>query len=72
MRELDLVELDRTLRKSDAELSSIHNKKVRRFYQRQNETLDAWLEVDALVYAVADDVIDSMVSPVDRLSGRSL
>ena len=72
MRELDLGELDRTLRKSDTELGSIRNKKVRRFYQRQNETLDAWLEVDALVYAVADDVIDSMVSLVDHLSHSSL
>jgi len=68
MQELDLGELDRTLRKSDIDLSSIRDKKVRRFYQRQNETLDAWLEVDALVYAVADDVIDSMVSSLARLS----
>lgn len=62
MRGFSLEELDRQTRKSDAELKRFRNKKVRRFYRAQNETLDAWLEVDALVYAVADDIIDSMVS----------
>ena len=31
-----------------------------RFYEAQNEKLNDWLEVDALVYALADDVLDSM------------
>lgn len=47
-------------RKSDEELKAIKNKKVREFYKEQNESLNAWLEVDAMVMAVADDVIDSM------------
>ncbi|KAK3935713.1 hypothetical protein QBC46DRAFT_367380 [Diplogelasinospora grovesii] len=55
-------------RKSDEELKALgqKNKKLRRFYEEQNERLDAWLEVDALVHAVADDVIDSMNPDADR------
>lgn len=47
-------------RKSDAELKAIKNKKVRRFYEEQNGRLNDWLEVDAVVLAVADDVLESM------------
>ncbi|KAK7721922.1 hypothetical protein SLS57_004989 [Botryosphaeria dothidea] len=47
-------------RLSDDELKHIKNKKVRAFYKEQNERLDDWLEVDALVMAMADDVLDSM------------
>ena len=47
-------------RKSDDELKAIKNKKVRKFYENQNESLNDWLEVDALVKAVADDVLESM------------
>ncbi|KAK0610697.1 hypothetical protein B0T17DRAFT_621158 [Bombardia bombarda] len=53
-------------RRSDKELKAISSKKVRAFYEAQNETIDAWEEVDALVYAVADDVIDSMNPDADR------
>ena len=47
-------------RKSDEELKAIKNKKVRKFYESQNERLNDWLEVDAIVMAVADDVLESM------------
>ncbi|KAI5367654.1 putative cation efflux protein [Septoria linicola] len=47
-------------RKSDEELKAIKNKKVRRFYSEQNDRLNDWLEVDAIVMAVADDVLESM------------
>ncbi|KAF2868535.1 hypothetical protein BDV95DRAFT_131459 [Massariosphaeria phaeospora] len=47
-------------RKSDDELKAISNKKVRAFYEEQNQRLDDWLEVDMVVMAVADDVLDSM------------
>lgn len=47
-------------RKSDDELKGIKNKKVRAFYEDQNERLNDWREVDALVKAVADDVLESM------------
>ncbi|GME48236.1 Cation efflux protein [Neofusicoccum parvum] len=47
-------------RLSEGELKGIRNKKVRGFYKEQNERLDDWLEVDALVMAMADDVLDSM------------
>lgn len=53
-------------RKSDAELKAIKKKKIRKHYESQNETLDSWVEVDALVMAVADDVIDSMNPDADR------
>ena len=47
-------------RKSIAELKEIKDKKVRAFYEGQNERLNDWLEVDALVMSMADDVLDSM------------
>ncbi|KAF4554027.1 Hypothetical protein D9617_5g069030 [Elsinoe fawcettii] len=47
-------------RKSDEELKGIENKKVRQFYEEQNERINDWLEVDHLVMALADDVLDSM------------
>lgn len=47
-------------RKSDEELKAIKNKKVRKFYSEQNDRLNDWLEVDAIVMAVADDVLESM------------
>lgn len=42
------------------QLKEIKNKKVRAFYSDQNDRINDWLEVDALVMALADDVIDSM------------
>ncbi|KAK3671049.1 hypothetical protein LTR78_009010 [Recurvomyces mirabilis] len=53
-------------RKSDEELKGIKNKKVRKFYENQNESLNDWLEVDALVKAVADDVLESMDPDPDK------
>ncbi|KAK7550109.1 hypothetical protein IWX49DRAFT_149585 [Phyllosticta citricarpa] len=47
-------------RKSIEELKNTKNKKVRKFYQDQNERLNDWLEVDAIVMAMADEVLDSM------------
>ncbi|OCL06127.1 hypothetical protein AOQ84DRAFT_432751 [Glonium stellatum] len=47
-------------RKSDQQLKEISNKRVRKFYEDQNERLDDWLEIDTLVMALADDVLDSM------------
>ena len=47
-------------RKSQHELQEIKNKKVRAFYEQQNDRLNDWLEVDTLVTSMADDVLDSM------------
>ncbi|KAL5406509.1 hypothetical protein PMIN03_007752 [Paraphaeosphaeria minitans] len=47
-------------RKSDEELKKISNKKLRSFYKDQNTRLDDWLEIDSMVSALADDVLDSM------------
>lgn len=43
-----------------SQLKGIKNKKVRHFYEEQNNRLNDWLEVDAIVMALADDVLDSM------------
>lgn len=59
LRGIDLGELE-GYRKSDAELKEMKNKKVRQFYEAQNQRLNDWLEVDAVVMAVADDVLESM------------
>ena len=37
----------------------MNNKRVRAFYESQNQKLDDWAEVDGLVGALADDVVDS-------------
>lgn len=47
-------------RKSEEELKAIKNKKVRAFYSDQNDRLNDWLEIDAIVTALADDVLESM------------
>jgi cation diffusion facilitator family transporter len=52
-------------RKSKDELKEIKNKKVKKFYEDQNNRLDDWAEVDALVKALADDVLDSMNPDAD-------
>ena len=47
-------------RKSMEEMNQIKDKKIRAFYEEQNERLNDWLEVDTLVLSMADDVLDSM------------
>jgi len=46
-------------RKSEEELKEIKNKKIRKFYEHQNQRLNDWLEVDTLVQAMASDIFDS-------------
>ena len=55
-------------RKSQHDLEQMKNKKIRAFYEQQNETLNDWLEVDALVMSMADDVLDSMNPQDVRIS----
>ena len=47
-------------RKSVKEIKGMKNKKVKSFYEKQNDSLNDWLEVDMLVSNVADEVLDSM------------
>lgn len=42
------------------QLKNIKNKKVRAFYEEQNGRLDDWMEVDAIVRTVSDDVLETM------------
>lgn len=56
---VDREELEK-FRKSDEELKAIKKKPVRKFYEAQNQRLNDWLEVDAIVMAIADDVLESM------------
>lgn len=46
-------------RKTDEELKDIKDKKIRHFYEGQNETLDDWLEIDSVVRSIADDILES-------------
>lgn len=46
-------------RKTDEQLKSIKDKKIRHFYEDQNETLDDWLEIDSVVRSIADDILES-------------
>jgi hypothetical protein len=41
------------------QLKNIKDKKVRAFYEEQNERLDDWLEVNAIVKALSDDILES-------------
>ncbi|KAI4220996.1 MAG: hypothetical protein L6R36_007210 [Xanthoria steineri] len=47
-------------RMSAEDIKELKNKKVRKFYENQNERLNDWLEVDTVVMSIADDVLDSM------------
>lgn len=40
-------------------MKAIKPKKVRAFYEEQNERLDDWLEVNAIVKALSDDILES-------------
>ncbi|CAF9912619.1 MAG: hypothetical protein GOMPHAMPRED_007709 [Gomphillus americanus] len=53
-------------RKSSEELKAIKNKKVRKFYEDQNQMLNDWIEVDSLVMAVTAGVLDSMDPDADH------
>lgn len=46
-------------RKSEDDLKSIENKKVKEFYKQQNQALNDWLEVDSVVRSIADDILES-------------
>lgn len=48
------------------QLKKIKPKKVRKFYEAQNDRIDDWLEVDTIVKAMADDIMDSMNPDVDH------
>lgn len=41
------------------QVKKISNKKVRQFYQTQNKKLNDWLEVNAIVKAISDDILES-------------
>lgn len=47
-------------RKSRQDMDGIKDKKIRAFYEEQNERLNDWLEVDTLVLSMAEHVLDSM------------
>jgi hypothetical protein len=46
-------------RKSEDEIKGIKNKKLRKFYEDQNASLNDWLEVDTVVRSIADDIFES-------------
>lgn len=47
-------------RKSVDEINQMKDKKIRKFYEQQNNSLNDWLEVDTLVMSMADHILDSM------------
>lgn len=47
-------------RKSVEEIEAMKNKKIKKFYEHQNDSLNDWLEVDTLVMNMADGILDSM------------
>lgn len=53
-------------RKTDEELKSICNTRVRAYYEAQNQKLNDWAEVDSLVCSLADDIIDSTNPDADH------
>ncbi|EXJ64792.1 hypothetical protein A1O7_01130 [Cladophialophora yegresii CBS 114405] len=53
-------------RKSGEEIKKIKNKKIRKFYEKQNAVLNDWAEVDTIVLAMADEVLESMNTDADH------
>jgi len=47
-------------------LKQIKNKKLRKYYENQNAALNDWAEVDTIVLAMADDVMESMNTDADH------
>lgn len=47
-------------------MKSIKDKKVRKFYEKQNASLNDWAEVDTIVLAMADEVMESMNTDADH------
>lgn len=58
-QEVDSYGLEK-YRKPLSEIKQMKNKKIKAFYEAQNDRLNDWLEVDSLVMNMADDVLDSM------------
>lgn len=42
------------------------SKKIKAFYEAQNQRIEDWVEVDTIVKAMADDIMDSMNPDVDH------
>lgn len=53
-------------RKDEDEIKAIKNKKIRKYYEAQNDRLNDWLEVDTIVKAMADAIFDSMNPDADH------
>jgi hypothetical protein len=53
-------------RKDEGEIKQMKNKKLRKYYEAQNERLNDWLEVDTIVKAMADSIFDSMNPDADH------
>ncbi|KIW72679.1 hypothetical protein PV04_00857 [Phialophora macrospora] len=53
-------------RKSEDEIKKIKDKKIRRYYEKQNAALNDWAEVDTIVLAMADEVLESMNTDADH------
>jgi divalent metal cation (Fe/Co/Zn/Cd) transporter len=51
---------------SSFQIKKIKDKKIRQFYEKQNAVLNEWAEVDTIVLAMADEVMDSMNTDVDH------
>ena len=51
---------------SRTQLKKIKDKKIRKFYEKQNAALNDWAEVDTIVLAMADEVLDSMNTDADH------
>ena len=47
-------------------MKQIKNKKLRKYYENQNAALNDWAEVDTIVLAMADDVMESMNTDADH------
>jgi len=48
------------------QIKRLKSKKIRQYYKKQNERLDDWLEVDTVVKAMSDSVMDSMNPDADN------
>lgn len=65
LEEIRIADLDE-YRKSQTDLKEIKKAKVREFYEKQNDRINDWIEVDNLVVELSDDVVDSFNPDADH------
>lgn len=65
---IDSIDIEefKKYKKSDEELKQLKDKKIKAYYERLNQRVDEYIEVDTIVEAMAEQIIDSMNPDIDH------